>query len=300
MPEGDSFKMYDWKYPVTTCKTVPVAFPPQHQNFHPGVESIMVPQPVSDNPLYHGSGKLKGRVAVITGGDSGIGRAVAIAFAKEGADCAIVYLSPQERVDAQQTMRLVQSIGRRIIAFEGDAGDEGFCMHVVEQTCKIMGRIDIIVNNAAVIYVKDSILDISPEQLMKTFRTNVFSYFYLVKAALPFLKRGSSIINTSSVTAFEPYAKSMDYSASKGAVVAFTRSLARSLIPYGIRVNTVAPGMTWTPFIPSSQNARDVMLFGRERPMGRAAQPEEIAPSYVFLASEIDSSYMTGQIITVT
>jgi NAD(P)-dependent dehydrogenase (short-subunit alcohol dehydrogenase family) len=291
--------MNPYNCPNTFCDTVPIAFPPQHQNVQPGIENIMVPIPISNNPYYFGSQKLQNKVAIITGGDSGIGKSVSILYAKEGADIVIVYFKSYEREDALETQKIVESVGRRAILLEGDISEESFCINVVNKTIETFGHIDIIVNNAAVLYIQDSIENITIEQLTTTFKTNVFSYFLLVKAALPYLKRGSSIINTSSVTAFEPYTKSIDYSASKGAVVAFTRSLAKSLIPYGIRVNSIAPGMTWTPLITSTQNECDVMLFGRDRPMGRAAQPIEISPSYVFLASEIDSSYITGQVITV-
>ena len=260
----------------------------------------MMPQPLSDNPEYIGSHKLQDKVAVITGGDSGIGRAVAIAYAKEGADVAIVYLCPYERNDALETQKHVEAIGMHCLVMEGDVGTEDFCTEVVRQTAKMFGHIDIVVNNAAVHYVQKSIENISSQQLEQTFRTNVFSYFYMIKAALPYLNKGSSIINTASVTAFEPYDLSIDYSSTKGAIMAFTRSLAKSLMDRRIRVNAVAPGMTWTPLIPSSISEQDVVLFGRNRPMGRAAQPVEIAPSFVFLASEADSSYMTGQVITVT
>jgi NAD(P)-dependent dehydrogenase (short-subunit alcohol dehydrogenase family) len=285
--------------PVTMCEEVFPAFPPQHQSFQPGIESIMVPIPISENPEYIGSGKLKGKVAIITGGDSGIGKAVAIAFAKEGADVVIGYLEDYEYGDALATQRRIEEIGQHCLLMKGDVGNEDFCTQLVWQTIYTFGNLNIIVNNAAVHYVQKSIEDITSQQLEKTFRTNIFSNFYLVKAALPYLKHGSSIINTCSVTAFEPYDISIDYSSTKGAVLAFTRSLAKSLIDRGIRVNTVAPGMTWTPLIPASISEKDVIFFGRNRPMGRAAQPVEIAPSFVFLASEIDSSYITGQVIVV-
>lgn len=292
--------MYQNNSPVVICQTIPTAFPPQHQNVQPGIESIMIPQPISENPEYIGSHKLQNKVAIITGGDSGIGRAVAIAYAKEGADVAIVYLRPYERDDALETQKLIEAIGQHCLTIEGDVGIEDFCMQAARQTANTFGHIDILVNNAAVHYVQKGIENISWQQLEKTFRTNIFSYFYFAKAVLPYLNKGSCIINTASVTAFEPYDLSIDYSATKGAIVAFTRSLAKSLIDRGIRVNAVAPGMTWTPIIPASLSEQDVVLFGRNRPMGRAAQPVEIAPSFVFLASESDSSYMTGQVITVT
>lgn len=292
--------MYPYNYPAIKCKETMTAFPPQHQPFQPGVESLMKPQPVSENPEYAASGKLRGKVAVITGGDSGIGRAVAIAFAKEGAHIVIVYLAPYERGDAMQTKRRVEQIGGRCLLIECDLTDENCCKYVVQQTIRVFGRIDILVNNAGVHYVDKSIEDISAEQLETTFQTNIISYFNLTKEALPYMTSGSAIINTASVTAYEPYDLAIDYAATKGAVVAFTRSLAKSLVSRGIRVNAVAPGMTWTPLIPASIPADDVVFFGRNRPMGRAAQPWEIAPSYVFLASESDSSYITGQTIIVS
>lgn len=292
--------MYQYNKPVLVCKPVLTAFPPQHQLVQPGIESIMVPKPVSENPNYIASGKLMNKVAIITGGDSGIGRAAAIAFAKEGADVVIGYLRSYEQGDAYETQKRINEIGRNCLAFQGDVGDEDFCMYIVRQTINTFGHLDIVVNNAAVHYVQNSIEDISSEQLETTFRTNVFSNFYLVKAALPYLKNGSSIINTCSITAFEPYDISIDYSSTKGAILSFTRGLAKSLINRGIRVNAIAPGMTWTPLIPSSISAQDVEFFGRNRPLGKAAQPWEMAPSFVFLASEADSSYMTGQVIILT
>jgi len=290
-------KTYD-QY-VRKCSTIPIAFPPQHQDIQPGIQKYMVPQPVSENPNYHGSGKLEGKIAIITGGDSGIGRAVAILFAKEGADIAIAYL-PYERVDAVETRRRVEQLGKRCIFIEGDVRSESFCIEIVQRTMETYGRIDIVVNNAGVAYLQPSVECISAEQLDTTFRTNVFSCFYLVKAALPYLKRGASIINNISVTAYEGFKGSIDYSASKGALVLYTRSLAQSLLGRGIRVNGVAPGMAWTPLIVSAYPAERVALFGTDRPMGRAAEPYEIAPSFLFLASEMDSSYITGQVIIVT
>jgi len=292
--------MNQYNPPVVLCNTIPTAFPPQHQNVQPGIESVMVPQPISESPDYIGSHKLQNKVAIITGGDSGIGRAVALAYAKEGADIAIVYLCSYERGDALETKKRVEEMGKHCLIIEGDVSSEDFCIQAVRQTANTFGHIDILVNNAAVHYVQKSIENISWQQLEKTFRTNIFSYFYFVKAVLPYFSKGSCIINTASVTAFEPYDLSIDYSATKGAIVAFTRSLAKSLMDREIRVNAVAPGMTWTPLIPASISEQDVVLFGRNRPMGRAAQPAEIAPSFVFLASELDSSYMTGQVITVT
>jgi NAD(P)-dependent dehydrogenase (short-subunit alcohol dehydrogenase family) len=272
----------------------PTLQPPQHQDQRPGSEAEMTPKPQSQDPKYRGSGKLEGKVALITGGDSGIGRAVAICYAKEGADVAIVYLNEQE--DAQETKRLVEAEGRRCLTMTGDIGDESFCQQVVQQTVKELGHLDILVNNAAEQHPQESIENISAEQLERTFRTNIFSMFFLTKAALPNLKEGSAIINTTSVTAYKGNPQLLDYSSTKGAIVAFTRSLSQSLVEKGIRVNGVAPGPIWTPLIPSTFPEDKVKSFGAQVPMQRAGQPEEVAPSYVFLASD-DSSYMSGQIL---
>lgn len=268
--------------------------PKQHQSHRPGIESEMKPLPQSENRHYQGSDKLKGKVALITGGDSGIGRAVAIAYAKEGASVAIVYLN--EHTDAEHTKHLVEQIGQRCLTLAGDIGDEQFCQQAVKQTVDELGRLDILVNNAAEQHPQASIEQISAEQLERTFRTNVFSMFYLTKAALPHLKAGSAIINSTSVTAYKGNAQLLDYSTTKGAIVAFTRSLSQALISQEIRVNGVAPGPIWTPLIPSTFSEDKVASFGAQVPMQRAGQPEEVAPSYVFLASN-DSSYMSGQIL---
>ncbi|WP_277988742.1 SDR family oxidoreductase [Chroococcus sp. FPU101] len=268
--------------------------PPQHQEQQPGLESEMTPSPKSDDAQYQGSGKLQNKVALITGGDSGIGRAVAIAYAKEGADVAIVYLNEDE--DAQKTKQLVEEIGQQCLTIAGDIGHESFCIQAVEKTVDELGQLDILVNNAAEQHPQESIEKISAEQLERTFRTNIFSMFYLTKAALPHLKKGSAIINTTSVTAYKGSPELLDYSSTKGAIVAFTRSLSQSLVEKGIRVNGVAPGPIWTPLIPSTFPEDKVANFGKQVPMQRAGQPEEIAPSYVFLASD-DSSYFAGQIL---
>lgn len=268
--------------------------PPQHQEQQPGRESEMTPKPKADDPQYRGSGKLQGKVALITGGDSGIGRAVAIAFAKEGADVAIMYLN--EHDDAKETKRLVEEQGRRASAIAGDIGDESFCQQAVQQTVDEFGKLDILVNNAAEQHPQQSIEDISAQQLERTFRTNIFSMFFMTKAAMKHLKEGSAIINTTSITAYQGSPELLDYSSTKGAIVAFTRSLSQSLVEKGIRVNGVAPGPIWTPLIPSTFPEDKVASFGKQVPMARAGQPEEIAPSYVFLASD-DSSYMAGQIL---
>jgi NAD(P)-dependent dehydrogenase (short-subunit alcohol dehydrogenase family) len=268
--------------------------PPQHQDQQPGHQQEMTPQPQASDAQYHGSGKLKGKVALITGGDSGIGRAVALVYAKEGADVAIAYLNEEE--DARETRRLVEAEGRRCLTLAGDIGDEGFCRSLVERTVGELGRLDILVNNAAEQHPQESIADISAEQLERTFRTNIFAMFYLTKAALPHLKKGSAIINTASVTAYKGSPQLLDYSATKGAIVAFTRSLAQSLVEQGIRVNGVAPGPIWTPLIPSTFPPDKVATFGADVPMKRPGQPEEVANCYAFLAAD-DSSYIAGQIL---
>ena len=269
--------------------------PPQHQDRQPGIESKMRPRPKADDPIHHrGSGKLEGKVALITGGDSGIGRAVAIAFAREGADVAIAYLD--EHGDAEETARRVEAEGARCLLLAGDLGEEEFCGEVVRQTVEELGRLDVLVNNAAEQHPCKRLEDLPAEQLERTFRTNLFAYFYLTKAALPHLTKGSAIVNTTSVTAYRGSEHLLDYAASKGAIVSFTRSLAKNLAPRGIRVNGVAPGPVWTPLIPSTFDEEKVATFGGNVPMERPGEPEEIAPSFVFLASD-DASYMTGQVL---
>jgi NAD(P)-dependent dehydrogenase (short-subunit alcohol dehydrogenase family) len=268
--------------------------PPQHQRRQPGREHKMKPRPQAEDEKHRGSGKLQGKVAIITGGDSGIGRAVAIAFAKEGADVSIVYL--EERTDANETRRLVGKHGSKCLLIEGDVGEEEFCRKAITQTVKEFGKLDILVNNAAEQHPQDSIEKITEKQLEQTFRTNIFSFFFMAKAAMKHLKKGAVIINTTSVTAYKGSPHLLDYSSTKGAITSFTRSLSQALAGKCIRVNGVAPGPIWTPLIPSTFPAKDVETFGSDVPLGRAGQPEEIAPSYVFLASD-DSSYMTGQVL---
>jgi NAD(P)-dependent dehydrogenase (short-subunit alcohol dehydrogenase family) len=272
----------------------PDQVPGQTQSQQPGKESKMSPRPQAENRSQRGSGRLEGRVALITGGDSGIGRAVAIAFAKEGADVAIAYLN--EHDDARETAERVQELGRRCELLPGDAGESKVCQQWVDQTLKALGRLDVLVNNAAEQHPQESLRDITDEQLERTFRTNIFSYFYLARAALPHLRKGSSIINTTSVTAYRGSEQLLDYSSTKGAIVSFTRSLAKALAEDGIRVNGVAPGPIWTPLIPATFPKDKVESFGQDVPMGRPGQPEEVAQCFVFLAAD-DASYMTGQVL---
>jgi NAD(P)-dependent dehydrogenase (short-subunit alcohol dehydrogenase family) len=271
----------------------PPKIPPQSQSRQPGREHLMRPEP-DYRPRFSGSGRLKDKVALITGGDSGIGRACCVLFAREGADVAIVYL--EEERDARTTQELVEKEGRRALLARGDVGKPTFCRKAVAQCIDELGHLDVLVNNAAEQHTQQKLTDISQEQLEKTFETNVFGYFYMTQAALPHLKDGSTIVNTTSVTAYRGSSHLMDYSATRGAIVTFTRSLAKALVKQGIRVNGVAPGPIWTPLIPSSFRAQDVAEFGRDVPMGRPGQPYEVATCHLFLACA-ESSYMTGQVL---
>jgi NAD(P)-dependent dehydrogenase (short-subunit alcohol dehydrogenase family) len=264
----------------------------------PGLDSEMDPKPRFKAPLYKGSGKLEKKVALITGGDSGIGKSVAVLYAREGADVAIVYL-PAEQTDAEESRAAVAAEGRKCLLLPGDVTRPDFCKKAVEATIKEFGRLDILVNNAAFQERQDKIEDITDDQLEKTFRTNIFAFFYLTKAALTYLPKGGCIVNCGSITGLQGSETLIDYAATKGAIHAFTKSLAENLVERGIRVNCVAPGPVWTPFIPSSGSAKKTAEHGAKTPMGRPAQPEEIAPAFVFFASEADSSYVTGEVLTL-
>jgi NAD(P)-dependent dehydrogenase (short-subunit alcohol dehydrogenase family) len=270
--------------------------PRQHQS-KPGIEAELEPRPQYLAPEYRGSGKLEGKVALVTGGDSGIGRAVAVLYAREGADVAIVYLSEEE--DAEETREAVEAEGRRALLIPGDVIDPEFCREAVEATVREFGKLDVLVNNAAFQQHAESIEDISDEQLDRTFKTNIYGYFHMARAALPHLDEGSAILNTGSVTGIEGSKQLLDYSATKGAIHAFTKSLAQNLVERGIRVNCVAPGPVWTPLNPADQKGEKVAEFGAKVQMKRPAQPEEIAPAFVFLAAPSCSSYITGEILPI-
>ncbi len=270
--------------------------PKQHQE-SPGLESEVRPRPKYEAPAYRAAGKLEGKVALITGGDSGIGRAVAVMYAREGADVAIVYL-PEEESDAGETRDAIEAHGRRCLLIAGDVTSSEFCASAVKETVSTLGKLDILVNNAAYQKNQDTIDDVTEEQWDRTFRTNIYGYFYMVKAAMPHLKQGSCIINTGSITGLEGESTLLDYASTKGAIHAFTKSLAQNLVEKKIRVNAVAPGPVWTPLNTAAKESKDVSQFGAQTPMGRPAQPEELAPTYVFLASNADSSFITGEIIS--
>ena len=270
---------------------------PEQQQEPVGLESEMQPRPDYGQESYRGSGKLQGKAAVITGGDSGIGRAVALAFAREGADVLISYLD--EHSDAEETVRIVEKEGRRCIAIAGDIGEEAHCRQIVERAVQEFGRLDILVNNAAYQETIESIQEVTEEMLMRTYGANIFAMFYLCKAALPHMQPGSTIINTTSIQAYQPSPNLLPYSTTKGAILTFTKGLSEEVIEQGIRVNAVAPGPVWTPLIPSSFEPEKVAEFGKTTPMGRPGQPAELAPVYVFLASQ-DSTYITGECIGVT
>lgn len=271
--------------------------PVKQQQCLPGLEGLMKPMPQDEDPNYRGSGKLLNKVAIITGGDSGIGKAVAIAFAKEGANLVISYLS--EESDAQPVKQRIEALGRKCLLIPGDIASSQHCQMIVDKTIKEFGKIDILVNHAGEQMQTDSIYDVTDEKLERIFKVNVFSQFYLTRAALKYMKEGASIINTTSIVAYEGNPILLDYTATKAANLGFTRALSQSLASKGIRVNAVAPGPIWTPLIPASFSADKMPEFGKDTAMGRPGQPYELAPAYVYLASNIDSSYVTGQVIHV-
>lgn len=281
---------------TTTLPDTYTKLPPQEQK-PPGSETRMQPQPLDEDKNYMASGKLKGKVAIVTGGDSGIGRAAAILFAKEGADVCIVYLNEHE--DANRTLQRIGELGRRVIKFDGDLASPDFCEEIVQRTINAFGRVDILVNNAGEQSAVNGVEDLTPEHVERIFRTNIFGFFYLTKAALPHLREGASIINTTSIQAYEPSPHLMDYACTKAAILNFTRSLAKQLAQRKIRVNAVAPGPIWTPLIPTTFPGEFVKSFGEKTLFKRAGQPAELAPAYLFLAAQSDSSFITGQVLHV-
>ena len=296
--DGSGSKSESDKAVQTGAVNQPVPPMPQQHLSKPGIEAQMELRPRFMADGYKGSGKLQGQVAIVTGGDSGIGRAVAVLFAREGADVAVMYLNEHE--DAEETKRCIEAEGQRCVTIAGDVKDMAFCQEAVDKVVAHFGQLDVLVNNAAFQEHAESLLDLTEERFDETMRTNIYGYFHMAKAALPYLKRGSAIINTGSVTGLKGSAKLLDYSATKGAIHAFTMSLAGSLLEQGIRVNAVAPGPVWTPLNPADQSPEKIAQFGAQTSMKRPAQPEELSPAYVFLASSVCSSYISGVVLPIT